>query len=609
MTTQPGERRRSPWLGVQGISALLVLVVTAGWRGTLLAGSFFNQDDYYLTSRAFAETTWSWSYLMEPVAGHVMPLQHATYWLVAHHLPFDWPTLSLLILLMQLASGVVAWHLLSLLLPDRWARVPLLALLMWAPLTLVTTLWWSASMGLWPHVLMALIASVAMVRARLGIGATWFNLLTCVLATVVGLGWHERSVLIAPLLVGIAVSMSPTTGWRRLVETLRRFWILWATFALGMIGYLRLHSALTSVEAGSASLRQYLDLSGVYIFENAIPGMVGGPWVADIRGGAVIPPTWVSVVSGLLVLSIIVVLLVRGTADARWALLLLVGYVMADLALVLAGRVGFGWILGYDPRYSADLVLPAVIAAALALRHRRPRMPRGESRWGLRRLHLRTRGWGLGGATGALIVTALVGVASVIGTAPLVPHFQNVDDREYWDNVRLGLAVDPSQVLLDQQVPADILLPLLEEESLSSSVFAPLPETPVFDQPAPRLRRISSTGELEAIDLILTSDMREGKDPGCGYAVRDRSRRVPLNGSVSGPFVARISYFTDASVDMIVSVGNFEGRFRTLPGPNDVWIVVPDQGTMSALHFEQEDLDSTATVCIAGLFAGIAAES
>ena len=91
-------------------------------------------------------------YLMEPVAGHVMPLQHATYWLVAHHLPFDWPTISLMILGVQLASGVVAWHLLSRLLPDRWARVPLLALLMWAPLTLATTLWWSASMGLWPHV-------------------------------------------------------------------------------------------------------------------------------------------------------------------------------------------------------------------------------------------------------------------------------------------------------------------------------------------------------------------------------------------------------------------------------------------------------------------------
>ena len=76
-------------------------------------------------------------------------------------------------------------------------------------------------------------------------------------------------------------------------------------------------------------------------------------------------------------------------------------------------------------------------------------------------------------------------VACVLGTATLVPHFQNDDDRDYWANVREGLARDPSQVLLDEYVPTDILLPLLEEEAAASAVFAPLPETPVFDEPSP----------------------------------------------------------------------------------------------------------------------------
>ena len=42
MSTAPTGRRRSPWLGVQGVCALLILVGTAAWRGTLLNGSYFN---------------------------------------------------------------------------------------------------------------------------------------------------------------------------------------------------------------------------------------------------------------------------------------------------------------------------------------------------------------------------------------------------------------------------------------------------------------------------------------------------------------------------------------------------------------------------------------
>ena len=601
--------------------AALVLAVTAGWRGTLLTGSYFNQDDYYLTSRALAETTWSWSYLMEPVAGHVMPLQHATYWLVAHHLPFDWRSVSLLILLVQLASGGVAWHLLSHLLPDRWARVPLLALLMWAPLTLATSLWWSAAMGLWPHVLLALVATLGLVRERLGRGPSWLNVLTCLLAGVTGLAWHERSVLIAPLLVGVALAMSPATGWRRIPESLRRFAVLWGVYALGMVGYLWLHVQLTSVEAGSATLLEYLDLSAVYVFENAVPGLVGGPWTAQVKGGAVVPPVWVSVASGLLVLAVTAILVRRGGADARWAVLLLVVYVAVDLALVLAGRVGFGRILGYDPRYSADLILPAVIAAALALRNRAPVRARTRDRSGRRvartaavlrgrvpavvRPRVPAVGRRGGGVAGALLVTGLALVACGFGTSVLVPHFQNPDDREYWDNVRADLARDPSQVIVDELVPSDVLLPLLGEEALASRVFAPLPETPAFDQPAPRLRTLGDTGHLEPLELLLPRVMEPGPDAGCGYAVEDEPRAVRLDGAVEGRFVARVSYFTDSPADVRVRVGGHEARFRALDGPNDVWLVVPEQTGSRTFFFEREDGEAGGTVCIAGLVAGI----
>ena len=593
MSTAHSAGTGSPWRSAAGVGALVVLVVTASWRGTLLAGSYFNQDDYYLTTRALGVEQWSWSYLMDPVAGHVMPLQHATYWLVAHHLPFDWPTISLMILGVQLASGVVAWHLLTRLLPDSWARVPLLALLMWAPLTLATTLWWSASMGLWPHVLMALVATLFLVRERSGTGSMWVNLGSCVVACIGGLAWHERSVLIAPLLAGVAVATSQAHGWRRVPEAIRCFWPLWVVYVVGMSAYLWLHARITTVEAGTATVREYLALSSTYLFENALPGMVGGPWTAELKGGAVVPPVWVSVLSGLLVLLVVGVLLKRGGAGAGWALVTVVVYVAIDLALVLAGRAGFGRILGYDPRYSADLVLPAVIGVALALRTAVP-MGQGRTRWRL-----------ASGLPSAVVATALVLVACGFGTATLVPHFQNHDDRNYWANVREGLARDPSQVLLDEYVPSDILLPLLEEEAKASAVFAPLPETPVFDQPSARLRTIDDSGELEPVTVLLPTSMRQGPDEGCGYAVSNAPRTVPMRRVLDGRFVVRVSYFTDEVTEMTVEAGTYATRFRTGVGPRDVWIVVPEQDEVRGIRFSRDDPGARSTVCIAGLVAGI----
>ena len=452
-------------------------------------------------------------------------------------------------------------------------------------------------MSLWPHLLMALVATLGAVKQRLRTGRTWVNLSMCVVATGVGLAWHERSVLILPLVAGTLVVMSPAVGWRRITETLRTFWVLWLAYAAGIGAYLWMHATITTVQSGTsdATVRDYLELSGVYVFENALPGLVGGPWLAEVRGGAVIPPTWVSVVSGLCVLAIVIALLARGRSDARWALALVIVYMGADLALILAGRVGFGRILAYDPRYSADLVLPAVLAAALALR----RMPRRPGRGRRRSSWLSAR------PLGPLAVTGVVLVACALGTAPLVPHFQNPLDRAYWDNVRADLAEDPSQVLLDEYVPPEILLPLLGEEALASRVLVLLPETPVFDEPSPRLRRITDTGALEEMDLVLPTAMRPGRDGECGYAVSDRARWVRMRQPLQGGFVFRVSYFTDVAADVRVRAGDHDTRFRASPGPNDVWVVVPEQDEVRGIRFEQEDPRPSGTVCIAGLVAGV----
>jgi hypothetical protein len=210
-----------------------------------------------------------------------------------------------------------------------------------------------------------------------------------------------------------------------------------------------------------------------------------------------------------------------------------------------------------------------------------------------------------GGPPAAAAATGLVLAVCAVGTAALVPHFQNTDDRDYWANVREGLARDPSQVLLDEYVPTDILLPLLEEEALASAVFAPLPESAVFDHPSARLRTITDSGELERVQLLLPTSMRPGPDGGCGYAVASAPRTVRLRERLDGRFVMRVSYFTDVDTEVRVEAGAHETRFRTGTGPREVWIVVPDQGDVREVRFARDEPGSRSTVCVVGLVAGI----
>jgi hypothetical protein len=354
------------WSGRQGAAALLVLLATGLWRGLLLKGSYFNQDDYYLTTRAHRSGL-SAHFLFEATAGHVQPLQQLGYWLVAHHAPFAWGRIALAVLVAELLSVVVMWHVLTRLLPGRWVRVPLLAVFALSPVTLVPTLWWSAAMGLWPPMLFLLLATLFLLRAQQGAGREPVNLALCLLAVVIGLAWHERGVLAVLVLAGVALARSERTGWRRVPDALSRWWRLWVPLTALLAGYLVLHGALTSVESQHASVTSRLEIARAFVLRNTVPGLTSGPWQADTLGGAIVPARWVEVVAAVLVVAA-GVLLVRRGGPARWvAPLMLAGYVAGDVLLLVLGRAGFGEIIALDPRYTADVVAAAVVFAAVTL--------------------------------------------------------------------------------------------------------------------------------------------------------------------------------------------------------------------------------------------------
>ncbi len=580
------------WRGPQGAAAAAVLGVMVVWRAVLLSGSYFNQDDFYLSGRAY-DAELGLDFLFRDTAGHVNPLQQLTYWLVANHAPYDWAVVGTFVLALQVLTTVVMWHVLSRVLPGRWVRVPLLAAFAWAPITLATTLWWSAAMGLWPHLLCSLLAVLFLLRLRAGAGPAWLNGAVVVSASVVGLLWHERAVLIAPVVLATAVVMTDApVGWRRPFAALRRHWVLWTVHGVLLVGYLLAHARLTDVEGGSVSARESAAIGWSFVGENVLPGVLGGPWTARLEGGAVHPPTWGTVVAIAVGLGLVALLLWRGGPARRWAVALFAAYVLADLVLVLAGRGGFGRLIGLDPRYSADVIQVAVLSAALGLRGSPPA-------FGFARL---ARGWRRWRTVGVAGLTAAYLVGCVFGTAALVPHFQNEDDRAYVTAIRERLAADPRQTLVDDLVPAEVVLPLVGEDSLLSRVLAPLPEAPVFGQPTYHLRSVAEDGHLVATEIDDGIGSLPGRDEECGYRVTDEPVDVRFPVGLKGELLLQVGYFTNEESVVEVTAGSWRTEFLARPGPNDVWVPVPDLGT--AFDRVGFSLPGSATVCVPKVLAG-----
>ncbi|KAA1429049.1 hypothetical protein [Nocardioides antri] len=580
----------SSWRGRQGAAALGVIAVMLVVRGRLLAGSYFNQDDFSLTGRAYRSDL-TWGYLSSDLEGHVNPLQQLARWVVAHQAPYDWPVVAVAILAVDLAATVLVWLILSRLLEDRWSRVVLLAVFAWAPMTLAPTLWWSAAMLLWPHVLCSLAAIWLLVRWWQGDGRGWVNAAGIVSVTAVGLLWHERAVLILPLLLGVAVALADeAAGWRRVPAAAGRFRWLWVGMMAVVGGFLVVHSLLTDVEGGGGSARHQLDLSWSLVGENVVPGLVGGPWAGRVTGGAVVPATWVTVVSVLLVVVVAALLLWRGGPARRWGLGMLAGYVATDLVLLLSGWSASGAISGLDPRHSAHTLHVAVVCAALCLRG--ASLPAPATRRG--------RAAVVGG------LLASYGVAAAFGTALLVPHFQNKADREFVTNLRADLARDPTQVILDGPAPAELVLPLGGDDNRYSAIFGQLPERPAFDGPSPRLRTVGPDGTLRPIELVRRVVSEPGPDDECGYAVARRPVRVDLERPLAGRVLLRVRYYTAAESTVEVAAADWSAEFLARRGPNEVWLVLSDPDDAAGEVDELELVgDGPVDVCVTEVAAGL----
>lgn len=574
----------APWTGPAGLAAAAVLLVQLVWRAWYLAHGYFTQDDF-LVLHLGGTSGFGPHYFFQNYSGHLFPGGFAFAYLEAHLAPLSWPAAYLPALVMQFGAGALMWLLLGRLLGDRWERVPLLVVFCVCPMTLWSTQWWIVSVHFLPTELLTLAAALTYLRWKQD-GSVWGRRLTVVFAAA-GLLFQERSILIPLVVLVVAVVVEPTPGiLARLGVILRTDRRVWLTLSMVVAAYLALHAWLAPLGSTGSRVNPWsLSLVSNFFLRNLVPGIVGGPWSGDLLGGAaIIPPTWVVVVTCVLVAALVGSTAWFGGTTARLAWLVLLGYGLLDVALLFGGRAQFGGILGLTPRYTADVVLILVVVLAGAVRELEPPMLRGHRR------------------TLACVVVVIGYVTSAAITSHhTAPALYNTAGREYVDTLRQDLADRPGVVLFDSQVPPDLMISWFGADARVSTVYGVADDAPPFDVPSEEMRIVDRSGHVRQFTLERKVTAPSGPNPQCGYNITLNPTVVPLSGPVgNSKSVIQLAYFTNVDDVGELRAGGQTVSFPVAPGLHSVSIVVG-----AAFDSISVRLTRTAgTLCLGSVRAG-----
>lgn len=598
------------WRSRAGLVAAVLIAVQALWRGVILCRGFYTQDDFrmlYLGQHSELNV----DFLFQVYSGHVWPGGFLIAWATAQGRPDLWWLTAVSLLALQLVSAVVMWLILTRILGGSWARLPVLGVFLFSPLTLWSLQWWAQAIGYLP-VTACLLVAVWALLVRLQDDRSSASILV-VVAFVLGLSFQERALLIPLVLGGVAVAVCAERNlWVSIRNALRRLRWLWGSLVILAAGFLAMHRALTSTAVTASGARPdygvFFEIAPDFLLRTFLPGIAGGPWRAEVVSGAqVLPATPVVVVVAVVAAVLLLVAVLRSGTGGRAALVLLGLYIAADIALLFGGRTQFEIRHGLLPRYVADTVpvaticLAFVVAGFLARRERTkvrsegwlPRSGR------LRRLALLGRrvptpAWAL-----SLAVTALYLASAAVSTSFLAPYQLNKDDRAFVEAVRDATADDPTLRVYDSRPPEGVMIFWFGDEQRLSVVASVLRDPPAIDVAGPYLRLFDDDGTPQPARLTFASDhpLPEG---GCPVAVGEQTTRVPVDSLEVKGYVMRVDYF--ASTDTFITL-EVDGESQTTiaeAGAGSLDFVLTD---VRADHVELR-LDRDATMCVTRLVTG-----
>jgi hypothetical protein len=473
----PDFARLAEWIAGRWIPLTGALMVAAQtwWMSALLAHSYFWIEDFYMVQRA-ASHGLTWSYLMWPEGGHLMPVSYIITWILTRASPYSWGPFAAVTLLLSAICGLMLLRLLRTLFGDRPGVLLLLGVSLLSPLAFAGLSWWAVSSAQLPFQIAisgALTSHVRYLRNRrpLSLAATagW---------VVFGIAGSDKGLAIPLLLFAITSAYLAPGRWRHAAwDTLRRYWREWLVLGAVMAAYAGVY--LIQLPASSSGLQSYRSVGGVFQFTwtlitvSLIPGMVGGPWRWWGGSGYSMAGTPQILLWGAFALALVVFvssLTVRRGAWRAWAILL--GWVVGvDVLPTLLGRgVTFSAaFLGHETRYVMEVpVIIAVLAGLVALPlagDGTPPRPRARKMPAV-------------AVTGiASLVTATIVGAGLTFSAYLTST-SHAASRSYIATARLALAQAPGgTVIVDSPVPMKVLGGLLPgplAADMTQAVLSPM---------------------------------------------------------------------------------------------------------------------------------------
>ncbi|HWM05867.1 MAG TPA: glucosyltransferase domain-containing protein, partial [Actinophytocola sp.] len=346
----------------------MVPFVVWGWAAL---NGYFGQDDFIITHRAAHASPWELDYLFQDYSGHLQPGAFLLAWLATTLAPLNHTVAMVPLLATHAVTLVLCWRVLVRLFQKRWAIVPAFVVFSCSPLILFPTLWWAYAMQLLPLLLAMFAALLAHLR-YLDSGRVR-SAVTAGVWVLVGLAFYEKAALVPALLFAVTVLR---TGQSIIDALLRHRWV-WAGYAAIVAGYAALYLALTADQGGEqVTSRTILEFAYKSVVHTFLPGLLGGPLTGSGGGAAwATPPLGVRIAAVVLAAGLVVLSALRSRRRALLPWLFLAGYLVVDLTLVAATRLGeFGPVIATDPRYLADAVPVAVLCAMFAF------LPAGRTR-------------------------------------------------------------------------------------------------------------------------------------------------------------------------------------------------------------------------------------
>ncbi len=342
-------------------AAALAVAMHRGW--------YYN-DDFALLMNA-SHRSLGWNYLKTPINDHLLPGVRLEFWLLRHTVPLNYTLTIVIRLLMQLASTVLLFQLLTMLAGRRRRVLLTVGLYALCPLVLTNSLWLTVALSLLPAQAFVLAALVSHVRAT--VTGQWRWAAASGLCLLGGALFWEKVAVSAVILPILSLGYLYGGSLRQRVAATLRAWKAWL-LAASPIALFTTYFVLAGY-GGATRQVSASDLVGVWWMQWSrvvSPSLFGGPWTWFDQPNVSLG--YAQIPRAALVLTQVGFALVVCAGLRLVGLRSLIAWTIPGLPLILGttlvafGRFAFfGQLIATTLRYGADLAAPLFIGLALAI--------------------------------------------------------------------------------------------------------------------------------------------------------------------------------------------------------------------------------------------------